>query len=427
MTFDNRVPLSSVANLISEKVSVARIGGHPYVTTENMQPNLGGLGKGVVPSVERVNGFQQFDTLFSNIRPYFRKVHFARNNGGCSPDVLVFRTKNPDDFLPAYLYYCLADPAFIKHTMTTCKGAKMPRGDKGAMVQYKVYKPDLATQKKIAEILRSLDDSIEVLNHQNARLEETAQTLFRSWFVRFDPVHEKAAGMAPEAMSADLASLFPSELAESELGLIPKGWLVTTAGDAFHINPRRSLTKESLAPHLEMANVATKGHRPSHRLPLRSFSSGTKYINGDTLLARITPCLENGKTAFVDFLAPNQVGWGSTEFIVLRSKEGYPQLLSYLLARQSHFRSFAIKAMTGTSGRQRVDVTSLQTYKMVMPPLDVAAAVAPVFDSIQQQMTINAEIAMILGELRDHLLPRLISGKLSLEEAQEAVEELLPA
>lgn len=286
-----------------------------------------------------------------------------------------------------------------------------------------VLVPPLSSQKAIGHFARAYDQQIETLRRQNTALEAIAQRLFRSWFVNFDPVHAKAAGKEPEAMSAELAALFPSEFEDSELGPIPKGWLPTTFGNAFLVNPRRSLAKDSMAPHLEMANVTTKGHRPSNRVPLRAFTSGTKYMNGDTLLARITPCLENGKTAFVDFLSPNQVGWGSTEFIVIRSKEKYPEFWSYLLARQANFRAFAIKAMTGTSGRQRVDISSLQAFKLTMPPVKLAEAVIPVFSAVQKQMKVNAEISMTLAELRDHLLPRLISGKLSLEEAERVVEE----
>ncbi|HQV48601.1 MAG TPA: restriction endonuclease subunit S [Dokdonella sp.] len=231
MSSDTRVPLSSVAEIVSVKVPVSSLGGHPYVSTENLLPNLGGLGEGALPDADRVNSFNKHDTLFSNIRPYFRKVHYAPTGGGCSADVLVFRTKDPQEFWPPYLYYCLADPTFIEHTMATCKGAKMPRGDKGAMLQYLVPKPDLDAQKKVSSLLRSLDESITALQQQNTALESIAQRLFRSWFVNFDPVHAKAAGKEPEAMSAELAALFPSEFEDSELGPIPKGWSVTTFGE----------------------------------------------------------------------------------------------------------------------------------------------------------------------------------------------------
>src|SRR5438477_2423653 len=102
-----------------------------------------------------------------------------------------------------------------------------------------------------------------------------------------------------------------------------------------------------------MKNMPTRGHCPDEVIQ-REFSSGTRFNNGDTLLARITPCLENGKTAFVDFLEEGQTGWGSTEFIVLCPKPPIPAFFGYCVARDNDFREFAIQQMTGTSGRQRV-------------------------------------------------------------------------
>ena len=103
---------------------------------------------------------------------------------------------------------------------------------------------------------------------------------------------------------------------------------------------------------------------------MREFTSGTRFRNGDTLLARITPCLENGKTAFVQFLHEGTVGWGSTEFIVMCSTPVVPPEFTYLLARDSRFRSEAIQSMTGTSGRQRAQAEALATYASPCSPTD---------------------------------------------------------
>lgn len=97
-------------------------------------------------------------------------------------------------------------------------------------------------------------------------------------------------------------------------------------------------------------------------------------MNGDTLFARITPCLENGKTAFADFLQNGQIGWGSTEYIVLRPKLQLPNEFAYCLARSQSFREFAIQSMTGTSGRQRVQVESLNHFQLPRAPYLVAEA-----------------------------------------------------
>ena len=151
--------------------------------------------------------------------------------------------------------------------------------------------PDEVSDRRIiAEVLGSLDDKIELNRRMNATLESMAKAVFRQWFV------------------------------ESEEA---KGWKDVPLPEVIDVNPSRSLKKGEVAPYLDMANMPMQGHRAIEWVD-RPFGSGTKFINGDTLLARITPCLENGKTAFVDFLADGQVGWGSTEYIILRPEPPLP-------------------------------------------------------------------------------------------------------
>lgn len=153
---------------------------------------------------------------------------------------------------------------------------------------------------------------------------------------------------------------------------------------------------------------------------MREFGSGMKFINGDTLVARITPCLENGKTAYVDFLDDEEVGWGSTEYIVLRPKGSIPPVFAYLLARTDEFRSFAIQQMTGSSGRQRVPTTSLEKYRLAAPRINsplfmyFGNVVSPMFERIKSAML----QAYDLAALRDTLLPKLISGELKFSEVE---------
>ncbi len=280
-----------------------------------------------------------------------------------------------------------------------------------------VTSPSLSEQASVVAVLRCLDDRIDLLRQTNTTLEAIAQALFKSWFVDFDPVHAKAEGREPEAMDTATAALFPSEFEKSELGLIPQGWRVVTLREALEINPRRTLRKGTLAPYLDMASVPISGHVPTSPIE-REFSSGTKFQNGDTLLARITPCLENGKTAHVDFLEADQVGWGSTEFIVLRPRPPLTPYFAYLLARQPEFRAFAIQAMTGTSGRQRIELGQLERFHLTIPDDRVAAAFGSFIEPMRKAIAANAERMVVLAQLRDTLLPRLISGKLRLPKAE---------
>ena len=155
----------------------------------------------------------------------------------------------------------------------------------------------------------------------------------------------------------------------------------------------------------------------------RKFGSGVKFINGDTLMARITPCLENGKGAFVDFLEDGQVGWGSTEYKVLRSKEALPLVYSYFLSRTPDFRSHAIVNMTGSSGRQRVPASVFDSYHIVNPDERVSDQFGEISRPIMEMIKKNDEESSTLASLRNTLLPKLISGELRVPDAEEFVEE----
>ena len=429
MSSDTRVALSSVAEIVSTKVAVSSLAGHPYVSTENLLPNLGGLGEGELPDADRVNAFKKSDTLFSNIRPYFRKVHYAPVAGGCSADVLVFRTKNLQEFWPAYLYYCLADPTFIEYTMATCKGAKMPRGDKGAMLQYLVSKPDLAIQKKVSSILKSLDESILTLQNQNASLEAIAERLFRSWFVNFDPVHAKAAGKEPEAMSAELAALFPSEFEDSELGPIPKGWSVTTFGDAFDI--KGGATPSTAEPQYweggthawatpkDMSSLTSK---VIYRTERQITAAGVAKISSKTLPAGTVLMSSRAPVGYLAIAkAPISINQG---FIAVPPTPGVPA--SFVVELLAH-KMPDIKANAGGTTFAEISKTQFRPIKWIRPSDEVLAAFGKLVEPLFAQVHGNCLLLDSLADLRDHLLPRLISGKLSLEDAEQVVADTVTA
>jgi type I restriction enzyme S subunit len=290
--------------------------------------------------------------------------------------------------------------------------------------------PDLPVdeQRAIAHILGTLDDKIELNRRMSETLEAMARALFKSWFVDFDPVRAKMEGRWRKGQSlpglpAHLYDLFPARLVESELGEIPEGWEVVWLTDLIEINPSRPLRKDERAPYLDMANMPTRGHAPDEVVN-RPYGSGMRFINGDTLMARITPCLENGKTAFVDFLQDGQVGWGSTEFIVLRPRPPLPEEFAYCLARGETFRDFAIQSMTGTSGRQRVQADLLGHYRLPRASAAVASAFGHVIKPLFVRSSASVRESRTLTALRDALLPKLISGELRVKDAERFVERL---
>ena len=279
--------------------------------------------------------------------------------------------------------------------------------------------PPLSEQRAIAHILGTLDDKIELSQRMNATLEAVAQALFRSWFVDFDPVRAKTE-RRDTRLRKEIANLFPDRLVNSEVGEIPEGWPLVPLPELMDVNPSRPLKKGDVAPYLDMANMPTLGHAPDS-VVRRPFGSGMRFVNGDTLVARITPCLENGKTAYVDFLRDNEIGWGSTEYIVMKPRHPLPSEFAYLLARTARFREFAIQNMSGTSGRQRVSASALSGFSMPSPP----AAIGVEFGRTAQLLLGRARAAVderyVLTSCRDALLPKLISGDMRVSDAERLV------
>ena len=206
--------LKDICDYGKDRTEVSSLDNSNYISTENMLPNRAGITTATtLPTGEYTPSFELNDPLVSNIRPYFKKIWKATFSGGCSADVLVFKAK--ENFSKEYLYYVLADDEFFKYSMATSKGTKMPRGDKTSIMNYPVKLPPLPTQQKIAAILSSLDDKIELNNKINTNLEQQAGVLFKNWFVDFEPFD----GKMPEGWKVGKLS----DIAEITMGQSPDG------------------------------------------------------------------------------------------------------------------------------------------------------------------------------------------------------------
>jgi type I restriction enzyme S subunit len=329
----------------------------------------------------------------------------------CSPQTTFWRTRDEERLDRKYLYAFLRSAGFHAQLATRAGETDMaPYVSLTSQRGLSVTLPPIRIQRAIAHILGTLDDKIELNRRIDETLEAMARALFKSWFVDFDPVRAKVEGRDPD-LPKSLADRFPDSLEDSEAGEIPKGWKAAPLPDVIDVNPTRALRKGAIAPYLDMANMPTRGHSPDAVID-RPFGSGMRFVNGDTLVARITPCLENGKTAFVDFLESGQVGWGSTEYIVLRPKLPLPTEFAYCLARSDEFRDFAIQSMTGSSGRQRVPAESLSHLLVASPPEEVAELFAKLIKPVFARASAATEESRTIAALRDTLLPKLISGDL---------------
>lgn len=460
------VPLGDISSVGDGAHSkVARVEtGIPYLTSKNIGQGILKLEKLDLISNESFEKLfpknskatrrpQAGDVLigiigtFGNAYLYKEDDHF-----GFSSSIGIIR---PDTNLlvPEYLYCAITSKYFKSNHENHNAGSVQGYTNIPTIKSLPIPLPPIESQKKIAEILLTFDRKISINTQTNQILESIAQAIFKSWFVDFEPVKAKMATLAeggtreqaelaamgaisgkseaelaqlqqqnPEHYQqlAETAALFPSAMVESELGEIPEGWEVGTYEQIIEFNPKRSIKKGQLAPYLDMQNVPTSGHCADEVI-LREMNSGTKFVNGDTLLARITPCLENGKTAFVDFLKSDETGWGSTEFIVMRMKDDLPTSISYFVARQESFRSIAIQSMTGTSGRQRAEAKVIGASSTVIPPKELLIKFGHVSNRHLALASANHKESKTLAELRDSLLPKLLSGELDLSDIQSEV------
>lgn len=238
--------------------------------------------------------------------------------------------------------------------------------------------PSLYKQKQIASIIEKINEKIESNKQINDNLQQQAFALFEQLLLTADD---------GECSVADIA----------------------------HLNPKRALAKNQEAKCIEMSQLSTSGAFPSG-WEKRPFNGGMRFSNGDTLLARITPCLENGKAAFIDFLDTSEVAFGSTEYIVLAPKGEIPPEFLYCLARYPVFSDYAVKNMNGSSGRQRVSAETIGQFKLPRPSTNELKRFGNVVSSLFLKMRFNSLENMRLSSLRDSLLPKLMSGELDVSE-----------
>ena len=273
------------------------------------------------------------------------------------------------DFLKYYLLNPVAKNLLLNLSST---GATRNALTKSMIEDFEIPLPPLTTQARIAEVLSSLDEKIELNRQTNQTLENIAKALFEEWFIK----NENSSISITEYIK---------------------------------LNPRLSIKKDAMVKYVEMADLPTDSMSISNFV-VRPFTSGSKYQNNDTLLARITPCLENGKTGFVDFLNENEIAFGSTEFIVMRAKEDISPFYVYCLARNENFKTHAVQSMVGSSGRQRIQNDMLATFQVPSVDYVQMSAFNEKMKPIFQKMRSNTQESQTLTVIRDGLLPKLMSG-----------------
>jgi len=328
---------------------------------------------------------------------------------------------NPKILDSHFLKHYLSSPDVIAYMKSNfISGAAIPRVVLRDFKKAEIKLPPLEIQRSIAEALDCLDDRIDLLRQTNTTLEAIAQALFKSWFIDFDPVRAKAEGREPEGMDAATAALFPSEFEESALGLIPKGWRYGCLGNVLIqriSRAKRSDVTEAL-PYVPIECITAKSVFLRDSLPgEQAQSSLTLFRQGDILFGAMRPYFHKVCIAPFD-------GVTRTTAFVLEPKAGHGAFGLFAAFDDSTIE-FATTHSEGSTIPYAKWSGSLERKPLVLPPNELVE----VFESIVAPLLTvgiqNARRMQMLAELRDTLLPRLISGKLRLPEAREQLEDAL--
>ena len=293
-----------------------------------------------------------------------------------------FRVRCNDRVLPEYLVYYFHTPIGQHKLLSNASQVGVPAlaRPSSTFQQIEVVLPELSIQKCVVEIISTIQKKIANNQELNDNLQQQAFSVFDN--------------LIANAENNDY-----------------------TVSDYAFLNPKRTLAKNQVARSIDMSQLSTSGAFPSG-WEMKPFNGGMRFTNGDTLLARITPCLENGKTAFIDFLDDGEVAFGSTEYIVLAPKNDTPPEMLYCLARYPAFVDYAVKNMNGSSGRQRVSAETVGQYRLPLFDKHSLVLFKEVVSQMFLKMRYNSLENMRLAELRDALLPKLMSGEIDVSAVQ---------
>jgi type I restriction enzyme S subunit len=325
---------------------------------------------------------------------------------------------------PRFAYYLLQTLDLADFN----SGSAQPSLNRNYIYGMKVRVPIRDEQNKIVEVLQALDDRIVLLRQTNATLESLAQALFKSWFIDFDPVRAKAEGREPEGMNAATAALFPAEFDESALGLIPKGWTHCPAEQLFDVGigktpPRKEPQWFSEGSGdlrwLSIKDMGDEGPIASRTSEFLSAEAVAKFkiriVPSHTVLLSFK--LTVGRLSITD--GPMCTNEAIAHFKARGDSPPFTYLYCYL-------KAFDFRTLGSTSSI--ADATNSKAVKalpVLVPSEELVAKFHDAVDELFQKMYVQKAHWRDLEELRDTLLPRLISGRLRLYEAQSQLEEAI--
>ena len=357
--------LSDICSFRRGKISVDKLNTNTYISTENMLPNKGGITEASsLPTVPLTQEYRKGDVLVSNIRPYFKKIWKAKYDGGCSNDVLVFAANSNTD--KDFLYYILANDDFFAYSMATSKGTKMPRGDKTSIMQYEVPVMDIELQRRIASILKPIDEKIELNNAINNNLEQQVSALYQSWFEDFDPTN----GVCPDNWSNQMLST----IADISSGKRP---------------PIKSEVYSQETPISIVGAASVMGFTSEANHTDKILVTGRVGTHG--VIQRFnTPC------------------WTSDNTLVITSP--FYEFTNQILHRIDY------SSMNRGSTQPLITQGDMKKVVVLVPDEETLAKFEALAGSLMAQWEANNNENVKLASLRDTLLPKLMSGELDVSD-----------
>lgn len=320
-----------------------------------------------------------------------------------------------------YLYYALKNSLHQMHSLTY--GTVFDTITMKTFDQWTIPLPPLPLQNAISGVLGALDDKIELNQQMNQTLEEMAQTIFKSWFVDFDPVRYKAAGQDPPGLAHNIADLFPDSFEDTELGEIPAKWFIQTLGDItgkpqygftasgnhVEVGPRMlRITDINREPWINWSSV------PYCEIDAQSFSKNRLH-HGDLVIARTGAT--TGENAFIE--DPPDAVFASYLIRFRPKDQRYGRYLQYWM--RSNAYDSLVKARQAGSTRESLNAQVIAGFPILIPPSLVAEAFGDLVESLRMKLNHNNRQTRTLSELRDTLLPKLISGEFRIPDAERIV------
>jgi type I restriction enzyme S subunit len=367
---------------------------------------------------------QQGDLLFC-LRGSLGKVARITTamTGAIASSLVIIRPRSQVD--GKYLFYVLSGPVGQAITSRLDNGSVQPNISAAVLKKQRFWFPLLDVQKRIAHILGTLDDKIDLNRRMNATLEGISRAIFKSWFVDFDPVRQKAAGKQPVGMDAQTAALFPDSFQESEIGEVPKGWDITEVRDLL------SLKRESVDPAEHPAETFDHysipafdaGCWPSPDAGNAIKSQKLVVPPGCVLISKLNP---RTPRVWIPQAISERRGIASTEFLVAIPAEtrGVGVAFLFCFALADSFVDYLASHASGTSNsHQRVRPDDLLSYQVALPQSDVLFAFDRIAEPLLRKSSHSRSESKRLAALRDTLLPKLLSGEIRVPEAGQAVEE----